>query len=160
MRQRSCLNQGLQGRTISLPSPSHHQRLISMQTYMQHQPRTVLCSSTSTKSPNCVIEVEEPDGSGRGSYEAESGEILRISLLGAKHELYQGWAKITNCNGGGTCGTCLIEITEDESCLASERTATEVKKLKGKKDTFRLACQTVVGDGENSGMVKVKLGAK
>jgi ferredoxin len=109
-----------------------------------------------------VIEVESPDGTGKSSFEAESGEILRKSLLKEKLELYQGWAKITNCNGGGTCGTCLVEITEDEAGLATKRTATEEKKLKGKKDSYRLACQTCIGDGcaESSGKVKVKLGPK
>ena len=116
-------------------------------------------AAAASPSPNVVIQVEGPDGSNRGSFEAESGEILRVSLLKEKHELYQGWAKITNCNGGGTCGTCLVEV-EDPSSIASERTATEIKKLKGKKETMRLACQTCIGDGDNSGSVKIKLGPK
>ena len=42
----------------------------------------------------------------------------------------------------------------------SPRTAIEEKKLKGKPATWRLACQTIVGDGESSGKCGVVLGPK
>ena len=53
-----------------------------------------------------------------------------------------------------------VQVKDDSGQLLSERTATEVKKLQGKPASWRLACQTVVGDGESSGACKVMLGPR
>ncbi|GLC56238.1 hypothetical protein PLESTB_001083200 [Pleodorina starrii] len=84
----------------------------------------------------------------------ESGDILRTVLLAEKVDLYTTWGKVWQCGGGGSCGTCIVEVREGMELL-SERSAAEKKKLAGKPATWRLACQTLVGDGDNSGAVVV-----
>ena len=48
--------------------------------------------------------------------------LLRTALVGAKVELYAGMAKLTNCGGTGTCGTCVVDVVEGAEAL-SPRTA-------------------------------------
>lgn len=87
---------------------------------------------------------------------ALSGEkLLRNIMLDNKIELYGAYGKVMNCGGGGSCGTCLVEIVQGKELL-NERTTTEQRYLKKKPETWRLACQTIVGDKENSGTVVVQ----
>eukprot|EP00891_Asterochloris_glomerata_P001349 jgi/Astpho2/1349/e_gw1.00024.56.1_t len=67
--------------------------------------------------------------------------------------IYTTWGKISNCNGAGQCGTCIVEALEDPDSLLdpAERDGAE-----GKPDSFRLSCQLNVGDGTNSGRVKLR----
>nr|GEW64542.1 photosynthetic NDH subunit of subcomplex B 3, chloroplastic [Tanacetum cinerariifolium] len=60
-----------------------------------------------------------------------------------------------NCGGGGSCGTCIVEVVEGQELL-NERTNTELKYLKKKPESWRLACQTIVGNKENSGKVIIQ----
>ncbi|KAL3677697.1 hypothetical protein R1sor_020653 [Riccia sorocarpa] len=85
-----------------------------------------------------------------------SGEKnLRKFMNENKLELYGLYGKVMNCGGGGTCGTCMVEILEGQELL-SEKTNPEFKYLKKKPESWRLACQTVVGDKSNSGKVLVQ----
>jgi ferredoxin len=87
---------------------------------------------------------------------AVSGEkLLRNIMSDNKIELYGAYGKVMNCGGGGSCGTCLVEIVQGKELL-NERTTTEQRYLKKKPETWRLACQTIVGDKENSGTVVVQ----
>ncbi|XP_019447531.1 PREDICTED: photosynthetic NDH subunit of subcomplex B 3, chloroplastic isoform X2 [Lupinus angustifolius] len=64
-----------------------------------------------------------------------SGEkLLRNIMLDNNLELYATYGKLMNCAGGGSCGTCIVE----------------------KPESWRLACQTIVGNKENSGKVVVQ----
>ncbi|ONL93437.1 2Fe-2S ferredoxin-like superfamily protein [Zea mays] len=74
------------------------------------------------------------------SASASSGVVL----------LYRSQGKVMNCDGGGSCGTCIVEIIDGKELL-NERTSTENRYLKKKPDSWRLACQTIVGNKENSG---------
>ncbi|WIA35227.1 hypothetical protein OEZ86_003689 [Tetradesmus obliquus] len=76
-------------------------------------------------------------------------------MLDNKVDLYTTWGKLWQCGGGGQCGTCIVQVQEGAELL-SERTATEDKKLHKKPETWRLACQTIVGDGTNSGTVVIQ----
>ncbi|KAK6912668.1 2Fe-2S ferredoxin-type iron-sulfur binding domain [Dillenia turbinata] len=73
----------------------------------------------------------EPDGSyqvQRAS--AVSGEkLLRNIMLDNKIELYAAYGKVMNCGGGGSCGTCIVEIIDGKDLL-NERTNTELRYLK------------------------------
>jgi len=40
--------------------------------------------------------------------------------------------------------------------LLGNRTAAEQKKLKGKPDSWRLACQVSIGDGQSAGTVRMR----
>lgn len=82
-------------------------------------------------------------------------KLLRNIMLDSKIELYGAYGKVMNCGGGGSCGLCLVEIVQGDELL-NERTTTEQRYLKKKPETWRLACQTIVGDKENSGTVVVQ----
>ncbi|CAA0838349.1 2Fe-2S ferredoxin-like superfamily protein [Striga hermonthica] len=87
---------------------------------------------------------------------AVSGEkLLRNIMLDNKIELYAAYGKVMNCGGGGSCGTCIVEIIDGKDLL-NERTNTELRYLKKKPESWRLACQTIVGNKENSGKVVVQ----
>ena len=55
--------------------------------------------------------------------------------------------------------TMVTQVLEGAELL-SERTDTEEKRLKGRPPSWRLACQTVVGDGENTGTVCLQVQPK
>eukprot|EP00899_Mesostigma_viride_P023505 jgi/Mesvir1/4339/Mv06697-RA.1 len=83
----------------------------------------------------------------------KSGRIIRNVLKEEKIELYTTWGKLSNCGGAGNCGTCVVEVVEGADVLSAKTTA-ELKKLKGKPESWRLACQTNLGDGDNEGKVR------
>uniref|UniRef100_A0A2P2JBP1 2Fe-2S ferredoxin-type domain-containing protein n=1 Tax=Rhizophora mucronata TaxID=61149 RepID=A0A2P2JBP1_RHIMU len=127
-----------------------------------------VCAADSPESSPAVpetpeIEIEflgpKPDGDGKypvNRAKAVSGEkLLRTIMLDNKIELYATYGKVMNCGGGGSCGTCIVEIL-DGGELLNERTNTELQYLKKKPESWRLACQTIVGNKENSGKVVVQ----
>ncbi|WP_218081435.1 2Fe-2S iron-sulfur cluster-binding protein [Anthocerotibacter panamensis] len=70
------------------------------------------------------------------------GDNLRQVLLDNKVPLYNGPAKVINCMGLGTCGTCAVEVRGP----VSERSLPEKLRTALLKDR-RLACQVqVLGD--------------
>lgn len=92
----------------------------------------------------------------RDKAKAVSGEkLLRSIMQDSKIELYATYGKVMNCGGGGSCGTCIVEILDGRELL-NQRTDTENKYLKKKPESWRLACQTIVGNKENSGKVVVQ----
>ncbi|KAK1314177.1 hypothetical protein QJS10_CPA06g00747 [Acorus calamus] len=62
---------------------------------------------------------------------------------------------LLNCGGGGTCGTCLVEVVEGKELL-SLRTDKEKEALKKRPKTWRLACQTMVGRDDSRGQVVIQ----
>lgn len=106
--------------------------------------------------PSFTVIFEEADGT-RTLTDVESGDILRDVMLDAEPpvDLYTTWGKVITCGGGGQCGTCAVEVLEGSNLL-DPRNDTEQKKLKKKPDSFRLACQLNVGDGENSGTLRFR----
>ncbi|MBW4447563.1 MAG: 2Fe-2S iron-sulfur cluster binding domain-containing protein [Hassallia sp. WJT32-NPBG1] len=74
---------------------------------------------------------------------AADGANLRLKAIQNNIDIYKFIGKMTNCGGGGNCGTCIVEIVEGMENL-SERTDTEKRILKKKPENYRLACQTVV----------------
>nr|XP_018682521.1 PREDICTED: photosynthetic NDH subunit of subcomplex B 3, chloroplastic isoform X1 [Musa acuminata subsp. malaccensis] len=120
--------------------------------------------TTSEEPPKPQIELEflGPKAGADGAYpvdkaSAVSGEkLLRNIMLDNKIELYAAYGKVMNCGGGGSCGTCIVEIVDGKDLL-NERTKTEQRYLKKQKpESWRLACQTIVGNKENSGKVVVQ----
>jgi ferredoxin len=84
---------------------------------------------------------------------AMDGANLRMKALENNIDIYKFVAKLTNCNGYGQCATCVVEIVEGAENL-SPKTEFEQKKLKNKPSNYRLACQTLVNQGNVS--VKTK----
>jgi ferredoxin len=77
----------------------------------------------------------------------ESGENLRTILLRNQVPPYNGAAKLLNCHGLGTCGTCAVEIKG----AVSQKTPVEKWRLNfpphKEENDLRLACQCkVLGD--------------
>lgn len=72
---------------------------------------------------------------------------LRQELLKAGIDLYNGQAKLINCHGIGSCGTCAVEI-EGEVSAPNWRDRTRRSLPPHNSDrNLRLACQTqVLGD--------------
>ncbi|OKH24517.1 iron ABC transporter substrate-binding protein [Hydrococcus rivularis NIES-593] len=81
---------------------------------------------------------------------AADGANLREKALQNRIDIYTFKGKLTNCGGYGQCGTCIVEIVEGMENL-SPKTDFELRKLKKKPESYRLACQTLV-----NGPVKVK----
>ncbi|KAJ0970663.1 hypothetical protein J5N97_018622 [Dioscorea zingiberensis] len=87
---------------------------------------------------------------------AVGGRKLRDIMLDGHIDLYGPYEKpLFNCGGGGTCGTCLVEVVEGKHLL-SPRTEREKEVLKRKPKTWRLACQTVVGKPDSIGEVIIQ----
>ncbi|MGF1673388.1 MAG: 2Fe-2S iron-sulfur cluster-binding protein [Rivularia sp. (in: cyanobacteria)] len=98
------------------------------------------------------------------TFECESGSNLRQVLLENNIELYNGNAKIINCRGIGSCGTCAVTVQGE----VSEPNWKEKTRLglppHSSSNNRRLACQIKVnGDvrvskydgfwGQGSGVV-------
>ncbi|XP_057959360.1 photosynthetic NDH subunit of subcomplex B 3, chloroplastic isoform X2 [Malania oleifera] len=116
---------------------------------------------SSPPAPEIELEFIGPKAGEDGSYTVEraaavSGEkLLRNIMLDNKIELYATYGKVMNCGGGGSCGTCIVEIIEGKELL-NDKTNTELRYLKKKPESWRLACQTIVGSKENYGKVVVQ----
>ncbi|KAF6166978.1 hypothetical protein GIB67_030671 [Kingdonia uniflora] len=114
-----------------------------------------------SKKPEIELEFIGPKAGPDGSYPVEkalviSGDkLLRSIMQDNKIELYAAYGKVMNCGGGGSCGTCIVEISDGKDLL-NERTDTELRYFKKKPESWRLACQTIVGNKENSGKVVVQ----
>lgn len=70
------------------------------------------------------------------------GTLLRPLLLDSGVDLYPGSAKLTNCGGGGSCGTCVVSVLDNEDW--EQRPDFEAKRLKKYDATARLSCNTVI----------------
>ncbi|KAK3010444.1 hypothetical protein RJ639_010653 [Escallonia herrerae] len=129
-------------------------------------------------APEIELQFVGPKPGGDGKYPVEraralSGDkLLRTIMSDNKIELYATYVsvahfslppatisngKLMNCGGGGSCGTCIVEVIDGKELL-NERTNTELRYLKKarKPESWRLACQTIVGNKENSGKVVVQ----
>jgi ferredoxin len=74
---------------------------------------------------------------------AADGANLRFKALENNIDLYTLMGKMMNCGGYGQCGTCVVEIVEGMDNL-SPKTDVELRKLKRKPESYRLACQAMV----------------
>ena len=83
--------------------------------------------------------------------ECLKGQNLRKVLLDSKCDIYSGTEKLTNCGGGASCGTCVVDVTFNADWEA--RADFEAKKLKKYAPSARLSCSTVV---EGDAVVVVK----
>ncbi|XP_062179302.1 photosynthetic NDH subunit of subcomplex B 3, chloroplastic-like isoform X4 [Phragmites australis] len=164
---------------VSLPFPTStsSSSRVSARSHRNPSPRPfsvspIRCSSASPNlsagapalaptKPQIELEFVGPKPGADGSYPvdraaAASGEkLLRNVMNDNRIELYAAYGKVMNCGGGGSCGTCIVEIIDGKELL-NERTNTENRYLKKKPESWRLACQTIVGNKENSGKVVVQ----
>ncbi|KAM3571174.1 hypothetical protein VYU27_006784 [Nannochloropsis oceanica] len=103
-----------------------------------------------------ILTIVGPDGKELSVLEAQPGANLRKTLQAAKVDVYDLISKMTNCNGAGQCGTCVVKVTSPSWGIRSEYEAAKI--LKGRKfgdeEEYRLACQTSVEAGEATIMVR------
>ena len=79
--------------------------------------------------------------------ECETGANLRRVLLQHNVDLYNGKAKIINCLGIGTCGTCAVEIEGEVSDVNWKDRLRRSLPPHSLRKNRRLACQKkVLGD--------------
>jgi ferredoxin len=71
------------------------------------------------------------------------GEVLRDAIRAHGVPLYTFINNIRNCNGGGQCGTCFVEVLEGMDNL-SPRTIAEQRLLKRRAENCRLSCQALI----------------
>ena len=78
------------------------------------------------------------------TFECDRGANLRQVLLQHGIDLYNNGAKVINCHGIGTCGTCAVQV-EGEVSPANRREQIR-RSLPPHSPTrnLRLACQTQV----------------
>ena len=93
----------------------------------------------------CKVTVVEPNGKTR-SIEVAADANLRKALKDAKFDMYTLAGKMRNCGGNGACGTCIVDVTENEMAL-TPRTMKEEVLLQGKPPSWRLACRATIQDG-------------
>jgi ferredoxin len=62
------------------------------------------------KSGLCTLTVKDSTGASQ-QVQARCGDNLRKVLIANKYTVYEGMAKLTNCNGGGQCGTCVVKVS-------------------------------------------------
>ncbi|CAO2815438.1 unnamed protein product [Amaranthus hypochondriacus] len=87
---------------------------------------------------------------------ATGGQKLRDIMLDNDIDLYGPYARpLLNCAGGGTCGSCMVEVIDGKELL-SPKTEREKELLKKKPKNWRLACQTTVGTPDSRGMVVIQ----
>ncbi|EOY26862.1 NDH-dependent cyclic electron flow 1 isoform 1 [Theobroma cacao] len=127
--------------------------------------RTVLESESLAREPEeppavdfaFVHSVLLPDGTPDVHFRSAcGGQKLRDIMLDNNIELYGPYARpLLNCAGGGTCGTCMVEVVEGKELL-TPRTDKEKEKLKRKPKNWRLACQTTVGKPDSRGLLVIQ----
>lgn len=104
-----------------------------------------------------VSSVLLPDGTPDVHFRnASGGQKLRDIMLDTNIELYGPYSRpLLNCAGGGTCGTCMVEVIEGKELL-NPRTDKEKEKLNRNPKNWRLACQTTVGKPDSTGLVVIQ----
>lgn len=71
------------------------------------------------------------------------GANLREVAMGIRYNVYDGIHQLLNCRGNGLCGSCTIGVIEGRGMPRNE---TEIKRLGGMDQPWRLACQYQVLD--------------
>jgi hypothetical protein len=78
--------------------------------------------------------------------ECYPGENLREVALREGIELYGLKGKLGNCGGCGQCITCFVDVEGAPPASLTPRTAVEERKLRGRPQSWRLACQALVAE--------------
>lgn len=94
-----------------------------------------------------ILNVKLPDGGGVRTIECLKGQMLRDVLTQAQLDVYDLRGKMTNCGGGGVCGTCVVNVETAEDDDWEPRSTLEKARLKRYSENARLSCcMPVEGD--------------
>jgi ferredoxin len=113
-------------------------------------PRRLSMTAASHTLPlqSCQIRLVRADG--ERTIEVQRGELLRTALLRRGVTPHNAGARLINCRGLGSCGTCAVEVdgaVEPSAHTRMERLRLSLPPHGGPRLGFRLACQcTVEGD--------------
>lgn len=81
------------------------------------------------------------------SFDCSTGDNLRRVLLDHNIDLYNGNARLINCRGIGSCGTCAVHIEGNISPANWKDRGRRSLPPHNAERSLRLACQTqVLGD--------------
>ncbi|KAK2990912.1 hypothetical protein RJ640_028689 [Escallonia rubra] len=113
-----------------------HQKPTTLLTHKRLVPASFAANSPepAPAAPEIELEFVGPKPGGDGKYPVEraralSGDkLLRTIMSDNKIELYATYGKLMNCGGGGSCGTCIVEVIDGKELL-NERTNTELRNL-------------------------------
>ncbi|HJK99290.1 MAG TPA: 2Fe-2S iron-sulfur cluster binding domain-containing protein [Polyangiaceae bacterium LLY-WYZ-14_1] len=85
---------------------------------------------------------------GEQVFEADPGVRLRDAILREGASPHNGRARLVNCKGFGTCGTCAVQVEGDvDPPSAREKLRLQVPPHDPSRG-LRLACQVKVGQGD------------
>jgi ferredoxin len=79
---------------------------------------------------------------GTKSIKSLKGLNLRRVLLDNGVDVYGVKGKLTNCGGGGSCGTCAVRVTDND--YWEQRPDFEALRLKKYDANARLSCNTII----------------
>jgi ferredoxin len=113
------------------------------------------------------VQVEDETGRPAVEFDAKAGDNLRTLLLHHHASLYgRGKTALhrldqpdmtTDCGGEAICGTCLVKINQGMSHLNAIGPQ-ESSMLKGRPESWRASCKTVVGaDNEEGSTLRIRL---
>ena len=91
-----------------------------------------------------ILKVELPDCGGVRTVECLKGQMLRDVLTQAQLDVYDLKGKVTNCGGGGVCGTCVVNVETAKDDDWEPRSTLEKARLKRYSENARLSCCTPV----------------
>ncbi|CAM9472543.1 unnamed protein product [Discosporangium mesarthrocarpum] len=99
--------------------------------------------SAKKASTGINIKVRQKTGFKETIVTIPSQKNLRKSLMDNKIDIYPLQGKIYNCGGGGSCGTCAVDVMDGAKNL-SPKGPGEKTLLKAKPESYRLSCCTMV----------------
>eukprot|EP00953_Heterococcus_sp_UTEX-ZZ885_P022106 12272-Heterococcus_DN1.PRE.4 len=109
-------------------------------TQLEHEPCTH--GKPAAKKGGIVITVQQKSFKDF-DIELPAAGNLRKALMDKKVDIYPLQGKIYNCGGGGSCGTCAVDVVEGmQNC--NPKGPAEKKLLGNKKESIRLSCCTRV----------------
>jgi ferredoxin len=88
--------------------------------------------------------------------EGFAGDNLRLLLVRDKlvdFKVYQG----SNCGGGGSCGTCKIQVLEGQDFLDNLMSKSDDGEGNSPDTSLRKACQTVIGANNQQSTLRLRL---
>ncbi|CAM9165599.1 unnamed protein product [Choristocarpus tenellus] len=100
-------------------------------------------SNSKAKAKGININVRQKTGFKETTINIPAQKNLRKVLLDNKVDVYPLQGKIYNCGGGGSCGTCAVNVIDGAKNM-SPKGPGEKKLLKDKPDSFRLSCCSMV----------------
>lgn len=152
--QKQLSHQQLVSSTVLLP-PLHQQNMAHQSSTASGDDKGIGIDKNEDGENELMVNVTLETASQQTTLKVQKGEVLRTALLRRGASPHNGRARLINCRGLGTCGTCAVEIEAggDGAIAPYERNTKERLRLNfpphGSPDqspNLRLACQVQVQD--------------